>query len=93
MAAPGGGGGVTPTFGPRGGGTPEIAVEGKMEQGFHSGGPAIRPKDICKQFVIRNCPHSISGKTQVDGNMGKFDHPTRCQKLLIYCQRQRFGCY
>ena len=33
--------GGTPTFGPRvgGGGTPKIAVERKMEQGFHSGGP------------------------------------------------------
>ena len=31
--------GGTPTFGPSvGGGTPKIAVERKMEQGFHSGG-------------------------------------------------------
>ena len=31
------GGGDTPTFGPRVEGTPKIAVERKMEQGFHSG--------------------------------------------------------
>ena len=30
--------GGTPTFEPRVGGTPKIAVERKMEQGFHSGG-------------------------------------------------------
>ena len=37
--------GGTPTFGPRvGGGTPKIAVERKMEQGFHSGEDVSSPQ-------------------------------------------------
>ena len=37
-------GGGTPAFEPRVGGTPKIAVERKMEQGFHSGEDVSSPQ-------------------------------------------------
>ena len=49
-------------------------------------------KPVCKKFVKGTCPHGISGKSLVGGNICKYEHPKRCKSYCKFGPRHRFGC-
>ena len=53
--------------------------------------PLVSPED-CKLYRIGQCPHGISGKTEVDGFRCKFTHRKRCRKFCKFGTKHKYGC-
>lgn len=47
---------------------------------------------VCNDYVKGQCPHGMSGKTLVDGEVCRFTHPKRCRKFCTYGPNSKFGC-
>ena len=46
----------------------------------------------CEQYLIGQCPHGISGKTEINGERCKFTHRKCCRKFCHFGTRSGLGC-
>ena len=53
--------------------------------------PEVSSED-CQRYLIGQCPHGISGKTEVRGERCKFTHRKRCRKFCNFGTRSGLGC-
>ena len=46
----------------------------------------------CQKYIRGSCPHGISGKTPVNGQICSFRHPKRCMKFCRNGPYSKYGC-
>ena len=49
-------------------------------------------KPTCQKYIRGSCPHGISGKTPVNGQICSFSHPKRCMKFCRNGPYSKYGC-
>ena len=47
---------------------------------------------ICKEYIMRRCPHGLTGKRLIEGKRCPFQHPIRCRYYTQYGNDKHKGC-
>ena len=55
-------------------------------------GGTTKHTDVCKRFLLRDCPNGPNGDRLVNGKTCSKDHPARCRRFCQYGTTSRIGC-
>ena len=47
---------------------------------------------ICRDYIMRKCPHGLTGKRLINGIPCPLKHPPRCRRYCSFGEDQKLGC-